>query len=349
MKFGMLRSGFYGFARPLALVATLLASSPAIAEQADAWDRARQPDLEKRRETIDAAEQMLTAARVVRRGSASPAAKQRIVQNQANVARSLLTELEPTDCQSADVCFLLMTAAELLDDDAATIRLGERVEALFPDDRRVHGALFQVAVSHARLGERDKELAAYSRYLVLVEDPDERYTPLANRAESRFAMGDADAALADYREAITLRPGRDGVLARLGLAFSLDRLGDFSGALREAKEAALVDGSRSELEGTGVFFVPPYEIEWYRALVEAGRAEIASKPEDKALMWELSGRFYELFARRADAKDKAVPLAKARAKLAAKLAAKWKGQAKKNPSPRSREDDLPLPGSFGIP
>lgn len=332
---------------PLAITAAL-SSTRARAEMPDAWDHARQPDLEKRRETVTAAEQMLTAARVVRqRSAASGAAVRRIVQNQATVARTLVSELEPGDCVTADVCFVLLNAAELLEDDQGSIRLGERIEARFPDDRRLHSALFQVAVAHARLGQRDKELEAYSRYLMNVDDPEERYTPLANRAESRFAMGDVDAAIADYREAIQIRPGRDGVLARLGLAFSLDRLGDFSGALREAKEAELVDGQRSELEGSGVFFVPPYEIEWYRALVEAGRAENAHRPEEKAAFWEVAGHFYELFARRAGPKDKAVPLAQSRAKLCAKLAAKWKGQIKAAPpTPRPKQGDFPLPGPF---
>lgn len=325
-----------------------LGTHRAQAEAPDAWDHARQPDLEKRRETILAAEQMLTAARVVRqRGAASAAALRRIVQNQATVARALVTELEPGDCQTADVCFVLLHASEVLEDDLGSIRLGERIEARFPNDRRLHSALFQVAVAHARLGQRDKELAAYSRYLVNVDDPDERYTPLANRAESRFAMGDVDAAIADYREAISIRSGREGVLARLGLAFSLDRIGDFSGALREAKEAELVDGQRSELEGTGVFFVPAYEIEWYRALVEAGRAEIATTPEEKAALWEVAGHFYELFARRAGPTDKAVPLALSRAKLCQKLSARSKAQIKKAPpQPRGRQGDFPLPGPF---
>lgn len=340
--------------RPRTLLSLAIAAAisvPAVgarAEVPDAWDHARQPDLEKRRETVNAAEQMLTAARVVRqRSAASGAAVRRIVQNQATVARTLVADLEPGECQTADVCFVLLNAAELLEDDLGSIRLGERIEARFPDDRRLHSALFQVAVAHARLGQRDKELEAYSRYLVNVDDPEERYTPLANRAESRFAMGDVDAAIADYREAIQIRPGRDGVLARLGLAFSLDRLGDFSGALREAKDAELVDGQRSELEGSGVFFVPPYEIEWYRALVEAGRAEIATKPEEKAALWDVAGHFYELFARRAGPKDKSVPLAHARAKLCAKLAAKWKSQVKAAPpTPRSKRGDFPLPGPF---
>ena len=90
---------------------------------------------------------------------------------------------------------------------------------------------------------------------------------------------------------------------------------------------------RSELEGSGVFFVPPYEIEWYRALVEAGRAEIATTPEEKAAAWEIAGHFYELFARRAGPKEKAASLAQARAKLCAKLSARFKSQVKKAPPP----------------
>ena len=311
------------------------------AEPPDAWDRARDPGLDHRREVIDAAEQMLTGARAVRlrRNVGSVAAARRIVQSQANVARALLQELTPGDCDTVEICFLLAEAAELLEDDAATIRLLERASSRFPDDRRSTHALFQLAVAHAKLGQRDLELRAYGEYLARVEDPDDRYIALANRAESRFALGDTDAAIADYREAIALRPGRSGTLARLGLAFSLDRLGDLTGALREAKEAEQGDGLPSELEHPFVFFVPPYEREWYRALVEAGRAELATTPSGKRFHWELAGQFYELYVHAADPKDKAIPLAKSRAKLAAKFATRWKIEAKKLALPKGLEPE----------
>jgi tetratricopeptide (TPR) repeat protein len=330
----------------LALVA--LPAKDVRAEGPDAWDRARAPNLAHREQTMAAVDQALTTAALIRRSAdMSRSAARALVQDQSRVAWALLQELEPGDCVTADVCFAEVQAASIGDDDRALIQVASRAERLFPGDERLADCQFELAVAYARTGRRDLEIAAYTRHLDAVSSDNRRFTALSNRAESRFALGDPEGAMIDYREAIRIRPGHDGVLARLGLAFTLDHLGDFSGALRESRESAQVDTPRSQLEEPGVFFVPPYEIDWYRALVSVGRAEIGATPGEKAANWELAGQFYELYTRHATKGDKAIPLAAARATMCRKVAQRFRLEEAKRPHPRvPKTDDFPLPGGF---
>lgn len=331
---------------------SLLVSPSARAERTDRWDIARAPNLEHRVQALAAAEQAIVTASMIRRRAelSSPAARV-LVQDQGRIAWALLQELEPGACVTADVCFAEVDAASVTEDDKSLIDVATRAERLFPNDSRLSECQFQLAVAYARTGRRDLEIAAYSRHLQHVNTDDARFTALSNRAESRFAMGDPEGAILDYREAIRIQPGRDGVLARLGLAFTLDHLGDFSGAAQEMRASAAVDMIPSQLEGKGVFFVPAYEIDWYRALVEVGRAETAIEPGERAAHWELAGQFYELYAHHADKGDKAIPLARARATMSRKAAARFRTQeAKRPPRPRTpKDDDFPLPGFFPTP
>jgi tetratricopeptide (TPR) repeat protein len=326
------------------------ASTPALAEGPDAWDLARAPNLEHRIQTMAAVEQALATASLIQQSSdMSRSAARALVRDQGRVAWALLQELEPGECASADVCFAEVNAAAIGDDDASLIRVAGRAERLFPSDPRLADCQFELAVAYARTGRRDLEIAAYTRHLANVSSDDRRFTALSNRAESRFALGDPEGAMIDYREAIRIRPGRQGVLARLGLAFTLDHLGDFSGTVQEMRASARVDAVPSQLEQPGVFFVPPYEIDWYRALVSVGRAENAESPGEKAADWELAGQFYELYTHHAIKGDKAIPLASARAAMCRKVAQRFRAEEAKRPRPRvEKPDDFPLPGFFPI-
>ncbi len=142
-------------------------------------------------------------------------------------------------------------------------------------------AWFSLAISHAHLGQRDREVAAYLRALPLEDSPYGRHVVLGNLAEARMGLGQLDLALEAGEEALQIDP--DSTLVRWTMAVIRDRAGDGWGALEDAKQAIATDPSFSQLESPDVFFEPSWEVHWYRALGEQAWAEKSTDEIDREL------------------------------------------------------------------
>jgi tetratricopeptide (TPR) repeat protein len=134
----------------------------------------------------------------------------------------------------------------------------------------------RAAIESSRAGRYAEALADYDQHLRLGEAQPAAY---ANSAEILMAMGRLPEAEARYREAIRLEgqtpAGREHdenqALAYYGLGVALDR-DEQPGPAREAvaraleidPRMALLDGARDD--DAGIFFVPPGDVHYYRAL-----------------------------------------------------------------------------------
>ncbi|MBI2894456.1 MAG: tetratricopeptide repeat protein [Deltaproteobacteria bacterium] len=145
----------------------------------------------------------------------------------------------------------------------------ERARELEPSllDDRDH--TFQMAITFSRVLDFPRAVAEYERLIPRLEaaDGDElRAVVFANCAESLMAQGPdhLGAAVRYYRRSLEHTP--DYKLAHWGLAVALDRQGSDVEARAEARRALEGDEQMMALVTGGVFFVPDYEIHWYRAL-----------------------------------------------------------------------------------
>jgi len=143
--------------------------------------------------------------------------------------------------------------------------------------------LSDLAIAAAKMGDREVEHAAYLRALELTWQPDSRANLLANLAESDMALGYLQRAVRGYRSALSTSQHPELVAgAYFGLAVALDRSGDLPGALDAAKRAVSVQlpptlfAAGSVLDLPNVFFTPPYEIHYYKALAAMAAVELAN-------------------------------------------------------------------------
>jgi tetratricopeptide (TPR) repeat protein len=132
------------------------------------------------------------------------------------------------------------------------------------------------------MGDREAEHAAYLRALELTWEPDSRGNLLANLAESDMALGDLRRAIRGYRAALSSSQQPELVAgAYFGLAVALDRSGDLPSALEAAKRALAVQlpptlfAAGSVLDLPNVFFMPSYELHYYKALAAMASAQLA--------------------------------------------------------------------------
>ncbi len=157
--------------------------------------------------------------------------------------------------------------------------------AYAPKHAQAGRAWFSLGISHAHRGEADDEETAWHMALALADDPSERHVILANLAETEMRLGRLDDALTAIDQAIDLVPQH--AVPHWTKALLLDRLDDRPRALAAASVALSLDPGGKSLEGDGVFYVPPYDVYWYQALVALAQAdatpEIAGLERMKAL------------------------------------------------------------------
>ncbi|MEI9950969.1 MAG: hypothetical protein WDO74_18830 [Pseudomonadota bacterium] len=142
--------------------------------------------------------------------------------------------------------------------------------------------LSDLAIAAAKIGDRQAEHAAYLRALELTWDGDSRANLLANLAESDMALGDLSRAVRGYQRALSSSQQPELVAgAYFGLAVALDRAGDLPSALDAAKRAISVQlpprlfPAGSVLDLPNVFFLPSYEVHYYKALGAMAAAQLA--------------------------------------------------------------------------
>ncbi|MBN2197491.1 MAG: hypothetical protein JW751_32230 [Polyangiaceae bacterium] len=138
-----------------------------------------------------------------------------------------------------------------------------------------------LGVACARLEAFLCEREAYTRALTFAVDPDERALAFMNRGEVRMRLGDLRGAIADGRRAKRLATSPELLaLSAYGLGVALERSGDLPSALRamlDARAAWPSALSVSALDYPDVFFVPEFEVHYYKALeaLAVARASLA--------------------------------------------------------------------------
>jgi tetratricopeptide (TPR) repeat protein len=165
------------------------------------------------------------------------------------------------------------------DDYAEARRLLEQALGEAPRSPLAGSAWFDLGIACAKLGDVNCELAAYTRALEVVWDPNVRAEIHANRADASMVKGDLVSALADYRRAIALGPEVFALtLAYYGLGVALERSGDLPAALEAMNHGTSLWPPyflTTVLDWPSVFFVPPYDVYYYKALVAQARASAA--------------------------------------------------------------------------
>jgi tetratricopeptide (TPR) repeat protein len=133
---------------------------------------------------------------------------------------------------------------------------------------------FELGVSHAHLGRHVEEERAYLEALSRTDRRFGRSILLSNLAESRMAQGRLRDALDAVEESLVY--DADNPAAHWNHAILLDRVGDGLGAIVAADRAIASDPDLlyiRAVEGSGTFFEPDYEREWYLALASLAAAE----------------------------------------------------------------------------
>ncbi|HEY6561931.1 MAG TPA: hypothetical protein VI072_31900 [Polyangiaceae bacterium] len=167
---------------------------------------------------------------------------------------------------------------------------------------------FNLAIASAKLKQPKQEHVAYTRALELEHDPDMRATIFSNRAESSMVTGDLRAAIRDYRRAADLAQlPHAQALAHWGLGIALERDGDLPSALNAIRTAQGIKlpsppyPASHALELPEVFFVPDYDIHYYRALGAMAEARSASEPPARKLALSEAVAAWTEYVRRAEA------------------------------------------------
>jgi tetratricopeptide (TPR) repeat protein len=260
-------------------LALVLGSHLAVA-QPSIWDAARDPKTVRDYQTLVAVERLLS------RGEAEmvdPFAPDRFLR-----AAMAVIELGGGD-ESADPR-LMFIAGDLLSDatvgrDADARKLLGRALQIAPDSPLAGRAWFNLAIASARSNDPEGEHDAYSKALERVYERGFRANIYANRGESSMVLGKLDAAIADYEKALELADRPDlQALAYFGLGIARERNGDLPGALDAMAIARRIEipGYASALDMPSVFFVPEYDIHYYKALSEMSAARDAKNPDARA-------------------------------------------------------------------
>jgi tetratricopeptide (TPR) repeat protein len=263
---------------------------------------------------------------------------------------------------------LTLTLVELVvKDDAPAYARGQRNSMLEitrqllehtikrTSDPRLRAHLWlQLGIISAKLGNPNREFEAYAHVLDLEwmrGGRGLRGTAYYNRGDSALVVGRLDSAIADYRRALQESDG-DVVVqtgAYWGLGIALERSGDLPSAL-EAMQAAskitIPNSSRRIVdfaEQVGLFYVPFYEIFYYRALTAMALARSARRLEEKKYHYERCVSEWTGYLREAQADNPAwIKNAALHRDSCTRELAKVNGELGKQPrrpAPRQRQEE----------
>ncbi|MFO0571552.1 MAG: tetratricopeptide repeat protein [Polyangiaceae bacterium] len=265
----------------LACACSFSFASP-VSAQPSIWDSARDPKSRRDYETLVGVERMLS--REDESMAFDPAFPERLM-------RAALAVVELGSGKDSRDARLLFLAGDLLsdpllgrDEDAKNVL--ERALARDPESPLAGRAWFNLAIGAAKVSDPKREHHAYSRALESVWEPGFRANIYANRGESSMVLGDLEAAIRDYRKSIALADRPDLVaLSQYGLGIAYERNGDLPRGLEAmaVARAIQIPGIGSALDLPSVFFVPPYDIHYYKALSAMSAARRDAKPESLAI------------------------------------------------------------------
>jgi tetratricopeptide (TPR) repeat protein len=252
----------------LAGIAIALGAAPALA-QPTLWQRVEHPRARAEAKLLASLERMLDDAN---RGAMVEIGLDRELARGAVVMIELSGLSEPSDPRLARVEAQALVEADVGREADARRLLEGALEAL-PAGSRAASAWRTLAFALARLDDQKAEYRAYSKLIELTWDPQIRANAFANRGDVAMLGGDLAGARSDYEQAI--RAGGDPeivALARYGLAVAEERLGDLPAAYAALDKALALRlpvppfSSEDPLDLPGVYFVPPYEENYIRAL-----------------------------------------------------------------------------------
>jgi tetratricopeptide (TPR) repeat protein len=259
-------------------LAVVFVSSPALA-QPSIWDAARDPRAESDYQVLLGVENLL----------APDATSFFDPQRESKLLRAALSVLELSGDSKVHDARLLYLAGDLLSDtsvgrDKDASRLLERALASAPDSPLAGRGWFNLAIARARMGDPRGERDAYTHALRSVYDPGFRANIYLNRGESSMVLGELQSAVPDYEKAIKLADRPDlQALAYFGLGITKERQNDLPSALDAMRKARAISLPTvgSALDLPSVFFVPWYDIHYYKALSAMSAARDAKKTEER--------------------------------------------------------------------
>jgi tetratricopeptide (TPR) repeat protein len=178
---------------------------------------------------------------------------------------------------------LLFLRARLLYDlgnwERAVVDLTRTIE-LDPDGTFSAEASFTAGVALTRLERFEEASRAYRRFLDEAVWPRRRSIALTNLAETHMALDELDVAHQLFVEAVATDPSYS--LAYFGLAVVLDRIGEQGQALDEMLHGLSTGRGFDDLTSDLVFYVPAWEIHYYRALAH----EALGEPDLALTQWQ---------------------------------------------------------------
>ena len=146
-----------------------------------------------------------------------------------------------------------------------------------PDPGQAAEGWYQLALAAAVLRDRELEVHAYERALELTWKPKLRANILYNRGDAKMGLGLLREAIRDFEASIaTARDPRTRALALYGLGITLERSGDLPSALSAFGRGLSLQAAGpmpSVLDLPRVFFVPEYDVYYYKALEAMAAAQ----------------------------------------------------------------------------
>jgi tetratricopeptide (TPR) repeat protein len=284
-----------------------LASMPSRAHAAgrDLWDRIRDP-------AADKAERALTVALRARTPKDVPPDLAELAPDLDELlAWRAATVLEMAGGEALGtprVWFFLgdalVAANRGRDEDGR--RILWRALAAEPESPEAAHAWFDVAIASNRLSDFEGERKAYDEALCVEWDQNKRAGIYMNRGEASMSLGELRAAREDYLRALaTTNESEIHALAAWGLAVASARDEDLPEALAYAWEASqmVFRGPSGQpitaLELPSVFFTPPHEVLYYRALAAMAASEHAKDDRERRSALETAGSLWRDYLKRA--------------------------------------------------
>jgi tetratricopeptide (TPR) repeat protein len=277
--------------RPALVLALLLATPSAALAQPSLWQRARDPETARAEVVSRVIERLLDARSETRRDEA--------LERDFALAAVAAADLAGAEKLPGTRLRCLHGIALV---DAGLYRRAHQVLSRAIADSPV-GPLavrcqFAASIAAAHLGHTAIEVEALTAAIELGFLPDEQAQSHCNRAEAWMRRGELQRSIADYRRGIAL--GTEPALQALcyyGLAVALDRGGDTPSAWQALDVALKIRlpltayESEDALELPDVFFVPDYEVHYYKALSRMAAARQASDEEKRELYTSALGHW----------------------------------------------------------
>jgi tetratricopeptide (TPR) repeat protein len=264
-------------------------------------------------------------------------------------ARAMLEQGGAADSPDVRLQFDLgVVDSELGEAEARPDLLQEAIRILVPalgkhpDHPAATEAMYHLVLCYTRLNRPADEVLAWQRYIPrLVDDGTARAVSLMNMGEAQMRLGHAEEALETFREVVSIvtaipNSGDLYPLVEWDIAVAMDRSGDARGATDEASKLLGMGGGPAFAGGApfpvalhnprvfrgtlvlrkpNVFFVPPWELEWYLALAYAADGRDAQDPRAAAEAWndaESHWRRYVQLSSASSEKDPWLPIARLR-------------------------------------